>query len=511
MPDPSKRTPRGVDAAIIGSGPNGLSAAIALARAGLRVRVHEAEPTIGGGLRTAPLTLPGFAHDVCSAIHPLGVASPFFAQLPLQEHGLEWIHPDVAVAHPLDDGTAVALVRSLEETCEGLGRDAAPVSTKARAPACGTSPRCSRSSSGRSRTCRDIPWVLARFGRSAILPASRDGFRGERARALVAGLAAHSFLPLEAWFTSSFTLLFAGCAHASGWPLPRGGSQRLADALASVLRSLGGELVVGERIESLEQLGPARAVLFDTSAAALERIAGDRLPARYRAALRSYRRAPGVFKLDYALSEPVPWRAEACRRAGTVHVGGTFEEIAASEAAVSQGRVPERPFVLVAQPSLFDPTRAPAGKHTLWAYCHVPNGATIDMTAAIEAQLERFAPGFRDVVLARTSSAPGAIEAPERELPRRRHLRRRERRAAALRAPGALAGSLRDPRRGALPLLGVDPARRRRARDVRAARGAQRAAEDVQAQSVIGGRYSPSRVRFHQAPVSRRSRQVVNS
>ncbi|HEY6911582.1 MAG TPA: NAD(P)/FAD-dependent oxidoreductase [Myxococcales bacterium] len=399
-----------VDAAVVGSGPNGLSAAVALARAGIAVRVHEAQPTVGGGTRSAELTLPGFAHDVCSAIHPMAAASPFFAELGLSKHGLEWIHPDVAVAHPLDDGTAVALVRSLDATAAGLGADAGAY-LRIVAPLAARFQDLIGDVLGPIVRVPHHPLLMARFGRRALLPAAALRFRGERARALVAGLAAHSFLPLHAPFTASFALIFAAAAHASGWPLARGGSQRIADALAASLRALGGEISVGDRVDSLDRFDRERAILFDTSPAILERIAAARLPESYRRALRRFRRGPGVFKLDYALSAPVPWRAHDCRRAGTVHVGGSFEEIAASEAAVTRGEHPERPFVLVAQQSLFDDTRAPPGKHTLWAYCHVPNGSTVDMTARIEAQLERFAPGFREAVLARAVTGPGQVEA----------------------------------------------------------------------------------------------------
>ena len=398
------------DAVVVGSGPNGLSAAIELARSGLRVRVQEAEAAIGGGTRSAALTLPGFVHDVCSAIHPMGAASPFFTRLPLADHGLEWIHPDIALAHPLPDGSAVALVRSVEETANGLGSDGAAY-RRLIAPLANRFQELLGGTLGPMLRMPRHPLLLGRFGIRAVLPSSRLPFHGERARALVAGLAAHSFLPLDAPLSGSFALMLGIAAHSAGWPMARGGSQRIADALAATLRSMGGEVATGERVESLEQLASSRAILFDTSPAILERIAQDRLPARYRRALRKYRRGPGVFKIDYALSGAVPWRAAECRRAGTVHVGGTFEELATSEAEVNRGIHPERPFVLVAQQSLFDASRAPAGKHTLWAYCHVPNGSTEDMTTRIEAQIERFAPGFRDLILARARAAPRDIEA----------------------------------------------------------------------------------------------------
>ena len=393
-----------VDAAIIGSGPNGLAAAVELARAGLTVRVHEAEPTIGGGTRSAELTLPGFVHDLCSAIHPLGAASPYFRTLPLQEHGLEWIQPEIPLTHPLDDGTAVALRRSVEDTAHGLGDDAGAYRRL-------VAPLAADWDDLLADVLRPMlhiprhPLLLARFGIPAMLPAdfaARRLFKGTRARALFAGLAAHSFLPLDAPFTSAFALMLAISGHAVGWPFPRGGSQRIADALASYLRTIGGEIVTSDRIVAFSQLEKARAYLFDTTPRALEHIAADKLGTMYRRSLRRYKYGPGVFKVDYALAGPVQWRAPECRRAGTVHLGGTLEEIAAAEKQVARGEHPDRPFVLVGQQSLFDPTRAPLGMHTLWTYCHVPSGSTEDMTARIEAQLERFAPGFRDLVLKRS-------------------------------------------------------------------------------------------------------------
>src|SRR4051794_8751325 len=397
-----------VDAAIVGSGPNGLSAAIVLARAGLRVRVHEAQPTIGGGTRSAALTLPGFLHDVCSAIHPMGAASPFFKMLELARHGVEWIHPEVAVAHPLDDGTAVALVRSLDDTAAGLGGDAQAY-RRLVAPLQARFPELLAGVLGPITRVPRHPFLLARFGACAALPAARLPFRGVRSRALMAGLAAHSFLPLTAPLTSSFALIFAITAHASGWPLPRGGSQRIADALAAYLRSLGGEIVTGQPVESLDEL-EGRTILCDVTPRQFLQLAGGRLEGRYRRSLEAFRYGPGVFKLDWALSGPIPWRVPAWGDAGTVHLGGTLDEIAASERAPARGETSERPFVLLAQPSMFDPSRAPEGQHTVWAYCHVPNGSTVDMSDAIEAQIERFAPGFRELVLARKAWAPADLE-----------------------------------------------------------------------------------------------------
>ena len=391
------------DAVVVGAGPNGLAAAIEIARAGRSVAVYEANDQIGGGVRSAELTLPGFVHDVCSAIHPMAMASPFFRAAQLEDHGLDWIQPPAALAHPLDDGTAVFLERSVEDTAEGLGADGPRYQRL-------FSPFVDRWQPLFADLLRPIlhmprdPVLYARFGWRAIRSARALAglFEGEPARALVAGAAAHGFLALDRPFTAGFALTFLISGNAVGWPLPRGGSRRIADALAARLRELGGTITTGRHVQQMSDLPNARAYLFDTSPWHLESIAADRLPSGYRRALRRYRRGPGVFKVDYALDGPVPWSAPGCLRAATLHLGGTFEEIAASEAMVERGKHPERPFVLVAQPSVFDATRAPAGKHTLWAYCHVPNGSTVDMTKAIEAQIERFAPGFRDRVIGRS-------------------------------------------------------------------------------------------------------------
>jgi phytoene dehydrogenase-like protein len=399
------------DAIVVGSGPNGLAAAIALAQAGRAVLVLEAAETVGGGTRTAELTLPGFRHDVCSAIHPLGLGSPFFRTLPLEEHGLEWIQPPAAVAHPFDDGTALLLERSVEATGELLEPDAAAY-TRLMSPLARHADVLLNELLGPFRLPHH-PLVLGRFGLAAILPAARLArrrFKGERARALFAGLAAHSMLPLSRSPSAAFGLMLGLLGHHIGWPLPRRGSQAIADALASYFRSLGGEIECGRPVESLRELPRARAVLLDVAPRQLLRIAGDSLPGRYRRRLERYRYGPGVFKLDLALDGPIPWRAGDCTRAATVHLGCTLEEIAAAEAAVWRGEHAERPYVLLAQQSLFDSTRAPGGKHTVWAYCHVPNGSTVDMTERIEAQIERFAPGFRDRILARSAMGPSALE-----------------------------------------------------------------------------------------------------
>jgi len=392
--------PRDCDAIVIGAGPNGLAAALTLA-------------TAGGGARTAELTLPGFRHDVCSAIHPLGIGSPFFRGLRLEATEVEWIHSPLVMAHPLDDGTAIEMHRSVDETARGLGPDGAawrrlfaPLARDwdALAPAL-LSPLL--------RVPRH-PFKMARFGLRALPSATALAgarFAGPRARALFAGLAAHSILPLDMPLTASFGLVLGLTGHALGWPLARGGSQAITDALVRRLEASGGRVRTGAHVTRLDDLPPARAILADVTPRQLVAMAGSRLRGRYRRRLERYRYGPGIFKIDAALDGPVPWRAEACRRAATVHVGGTLEEIAESERAAWDGRQHERPFVLVAQQSLFDPTRAPAGRHTLWAYCHVPNGSTADRTEAILGQIERFAPGLRDRILSMSVRGPAALEA----------------------------------------------------------------------------------------------------
>jgi phytoene dehydrogenase-like protein len=399
------------DAIVVGSGPNGLAAAVELARNGRSVAVVEAEETVGGGTRSAELTLPGFVHDVGSAIHPLGYASPFFSSLPLEEHGLEWVHPPAPLAHPFDGGRAAVLERSVEETGSFLGPDARAYAGLMR-PLVRDWQRVLPAALGPPRPPR-YPLALARFGLRALRSArvlAESLFEGEEARGLFAGNAAHSFLPMERSPSAAFGLVLSVLGHASGWPFPRGGSRKIADALVSYLRSLGGEVYTGFRVRSVDELPHTRTVLFDVTPRQLLAIAGEHLPGHYRRALSRYRYGPGVFKVDFALDGPVPWAAEECPRAGTVHVGGTLAEISASEAAVWRGEHPERPFVLLAQQSLFDGTRAPDGKHTVWAYCHVPNGSTFDMTERIEARIEHFAPGFRDRILAKAAMGPADLE-----------------------------------------------------------------------------------------------------
>jgi phytoene dehydrogenase-like protein len=399
------------DAVVVGSGPNGLAAAITLARAGCSVLVVEAHATPGGGMRSAALTLPGFVHDVCSAIHPLGVASPFMRTVPLTEHGVTWINPPAAVAHPFDDGTAAVLEHSVPLTGATLGPDAAAY-VRLMVPLVQHWEALVEESLSPLHLPRH-PLCMARFGLLAVRSAralAAAWFTGPRARGFFAGLAAHSIMPLEQPLTAAFGLLLGMLGHAVGWPLPQGGSQQLVTALTAYLRTLGGEIVTETPVTSVEALPPARTIFLDVTPHQVLRLAAHRLPARYRRQLERYRYGAAVFKMDWALHSPIPWKAEACRRTATVHLGGTFPEIAASEHAACTGQHAEAPYMILAQPSLYDATRAPAGQHTAWAYCHVPHGSTVDMTARLEAQIERFAPGFRDCILARSVMPPAALE-----------------------------------------------------------------------------------------------------
>jgi phytoene dehydrogenase-like protein len=399
------------DAVVVGSGPNGLAAAIVLQQAGLSVLMLEGKDTIGGGLRTAELTLPGFRHDICSAIHPLAAASPYFQTLPLAQYGLEYITPPVAAAHPFDDGTAAIAMNSLAETARLLGQDAAAYQ-ELFAPLVEAWPGIAADVLAPLHFPKH-PVDMARFGLSALLPAATlaKRFQGQAARGLFAGMAAHAIQPLTNVTTAAIGLVLLIAAHRKGWPLPKGGSQSIADALAAHFVTLGGRIETGTYIKSLGQLPSARAVLFDVTPAQLLQIAGHRLSSIYQSQLRRYRYGWGVFKIDWALDGPIPWAAPECLQAGTVHLGNTLEEIAAGEHAIGQGQHPEKPFVLLAQQSLFDATRAPAGKHTAWAYCHVPNGSRVDMTDIIERQVERFAPGFRDQIIGRHTFDTAAMEA----------------------------------------------------------------------------------------------------
>lgn len=391
-----------VDVVVVGAGPNGLAAALTCAEAGRSVLVLEAKDTIGGGCRTAELTLPGFAHDICSAIHPLAAVSPFFARAQLERHGLELLHAPVALAHPLDGGRAGVLHRSLADTIAGMGADGrawdrhigwAVRRWDALAPAL----------LGPVLKVPRHPLTMAAFGARGALPATAAGraFTTDEARGIFGGAAAHAFLPLSHLLTTAMGMMLLASGHVAGWPVVKGGSQAIVDAMALRLAELGGTIETNRPVLTLEDIPASRAVLFDVTPRQLLDICGDALPSSYRSRLGRFRYGPGVFKIDYALSEPVPWANDDCRRAGSLHLGGTLPEVAAGEAEVAAGRHPDRPFVLVGQQSLADPSRAPAGQHTLWTYCHVPNGSTVDMTDAIERQIERFAPGFGDVVLAR--------------------------------------------------------------------------------------------------------------
>ncbi len=399
------------DAIVVGAGPNGLAAAILLAQAGRAVLLRERAATVGGGLRSAELTLPGFVHDTCSAIHPLGIASPFFRSLPLHEHGLEWVDPPVVLAHPLADGRVTTLHRSIAETAASLGSDG-PAYQRLFTPLVRNWAKLEAALLGPLSIPRH-PLALAQFGLPALLPAhtlARIAFRDEPARTFFAGLAAHSIQALEAPATAAFGLVLGILGHTVGWPFPRGGAQRFAEALAAYFRSLGGEIEVEAPVQALRELPSARQILLDVTPRQLLKLAGDQLPPAYRRKLQQYRYGPGVFKIDWALDGPIPWRAPECLLAGTIHLGGSLEEIAHSERAVWRGEHAQQPYVLLAQQTLWDPTRAPAGKHTAWAYCHVPHGSTWDMTERIEAQIERFAPGFRDRVLARHTMNTQAIQ-----------------------------------------------------------------------------------------------------
>jgi phytoene dehydrogenase-like protein len=404
------------DAVVVGSGPNGLAAAITIARAGHPVTLLEQRDQVGGGVRSAERTLPGFIHDVCSAVHPFGRISPFFAELDLARHGLRWVDPPFSVGHPLDDGTAVLVERDVAATAAQFGDEADAVAYRRTfEPLVHHWPALQRDILSPFHIPLWPPRAirLARFGWPAIQSATRLArrFHRERARALVAGAGAHSILSLTEPVSGAAALVMLGSAHADGWPFPAGGSIRLADALAAELRAAGGRIEIGHPVVHMADLPPHRVALFDVSPQALAAITGDLLPPRFRRRLEGFRHGPGVFKLDIALDGPIPWRAEGLDRAGTVHVGGTFEEIARAEGAVIAGRHPERPFVLLAQQSLFDPTRAPAGKHTAWAYCHVPNGSTVDQAEPILSQIERFAPGFRGRILAVSTLSPRDLEA----------------------------------------------------------------------------------------------------
>ncbi len=403
-----------LDAIVVGAGPNGLAAAITLARAGRSVRVYEAATSVGGGTRTAELTLPGFRHDVCSTIVSLALASPFFLGVDLVRHGVELVQPDAPAAHPLDGGRVAVLERSVAATAAGLGAPDGRAWARLFGPLVRDAPKLA------SELLRPVvrpprhPGALTRFGIPALRSVeglARSRFEGEEARALFAGISAHSMLRLDRPLSASFGLVLATFAHAVGWPMVRGGSQVLADALAAELLEAGGEIVTGQRVASLDELPPAGVVLLDVTPRQLLAIAGDRLPARSRRAAERFRYGPGVFKIDWALDGPVPWAAEGARRAGTLHLGGTLEAIARSEADVAAGRTSDRPYVLFVQYDPWDPTRAPAGKTTAWAYCHVPAGSPVDMTERIEAQVERFAPGFRDRILARATHTPAQMAA----------------------------------------------------------------------------------------------------
>jgi phytoene dehydrogenase-like protein len=399
------------DVVVIGSGPNGLAAAIVAAQKGRSTLIIEANETIGGGLRSAELTEPGFVHDVCASVHPMGISSPFFRSLPLEKHGLKWIVPPAAAAHPLEGGPAAIMWNDAQRTADSLGAD-----SRRWLNAIGSL------ANDWPRLVDDVlapigipsrPVLFTPFAIQGALPANLYAnlrLSTERARALFAGIAAHSIVPFSYPGSAGVALALAAVGHSYGWPVARGGSQRIADALASYFRSLGGEIATGMRVEQFGQLPKAEHYFFDTAPRVMVKIVGDRFPSGFASAMTNYRYGPGVFKIDWAMREPIPWADRDCLSAATVHVGGTLAEIAAAEAAPWRGVAHERPYVLVTQPSVSDASRAPAGKHTAWGYCHVPNGSKEDMTARIEAQMERFAPGFCDVVIARRVRSPATLE-----------------------------------------------------------------------------------------------------
>jgi phytoene dehydrogenase-like protein len=401
------------DAVIIGSGPNGLSAAIHLAQEGFSVLVIEGRETIGGGMRSGELTLPGYVHDICSAIHPLGLASPFLRSLPLEEYGLSWIHPEAPLAHPLDNGSALIINHPIEETAAGLNSDGRAYRDLMK-PLVENWEQLLEDILGPFPLPPKHPFLLGRFGLKALRSASGLAtglFSGERARSIFAGMAAHSMMPLEQFTTAAIGLTLGVLAHAVGWPIASGGSQNIADALAAYLGYLGGEILTGHVVTSQDEIPPTKNVLFDLTPRQILDIIGEAIPSDYKRRFSRYRYGPGVCKVDWALDAPIPWKAAEIGRAATVHVGGTMEEISAAERAVWKGVHPERPFVLLAQQSLIDPERAPPGKHTAWAYCHVPHGSSQDVSRQIEEQVERFAPGFKDCILARSVFSAEQMEA----------------------------------------------------------------------------------------------------